>query len=266
MADDQLAPEEGLGPNAAPAEGEPKNNEPNPIEDLASKLGWAPKEQFRGNPDEWKPADEFILASKDINRGLSREVRSMREQIDRLGRTSSQLLADKIAERDAYWQSVHADAVEKGDAAAAQRATNERIKLATEAKPSTDQGEPPETAEFRQRNATWFGPNKAATIRAMEAAEKARLLGESPSGQLEAAEQIVRREFPELFKTPTGKQAPAVATAASRAAPTSSREKGFNDMPAESQKMAREYERRHGIKPEDFAKSYWAEQAKRRVG
>jgi len=258
------APEEGLDPNAAPAEGvDPIDNQSNPIEELASKMGWAPQDQFRGNPEEWKPADQFILASKDINRGLSREVRSMRDQIDRLGRTSSQLLADKIAERDAYWQNVHAKAVEEGNGELADRAVNERIKLKT-GTPPPDTGEPPETREFRERNASWFEKDDLATVRAMEVAEQMRRLGRPPAAQLEAAERAVRKEFPELFRVPTGKAPPATQTATSRTAPTSSKAKGFNDMPPESQALAREYERRHGIKPETFAQSYWADQAKAR--
>jgi hypothetical protein len=259
---DELQPalEEGLDPNAAPAEGAaPEDDTPEPIRNLASEMGWVPKDQFRGDPNDWKPASDFIKAGRDINRGLSRDLRTMRDQIDRLGRTSSQLLEDKLAERDQYWKNVHAKAVEEGDVSLAERASDERLKLKQSA--PADTGEPAETQDFRQRNDAWFGKDDLATIRAMEVAEQARKLGKSIPDQLAAAERAVKREFPELFKAP--KAAPSTQTGTSRTATTSSKAKGFADMPPESQKMARDYETRHGIKPEDFAKSYWADQAKR---
>lgn len=268
MADEQLAPEAELDPNAPTEGGDVEQKEPGPIEELASKMGWAPKDQFRGNQDDWKPADEFILASKDINRNLSKELRGMRDQIDRVTRTSAQILEDKLAEKDAYWRGIHAKAVEDGNVELAERASDERGKIREAKSGPQDNGEPPETAEFRSRNVSWFGSNTPATIRAMEVAEQARKLGKDVSGQLDAAEQVVRREFPELFKTASGKAAPVTQTGTSRAAPTSSRTKGFNDMPPESQKMARDYQEKHGVKVEDFAKSYWAEESRRqrRVG
>lgn len=264
MADETLAPDEGaLEPVDAPPADDTQTNDtpPDPIEALAAEMGWAPKDQFRGDADEWKPAAEFIRAGRDINRNLSKELRGLRDQVNRITTTSSQLLADKIAERDAYWAGQHAKAVEEGDVDAAERAATERFKL-KQAQPDPASVKPPETVEFESRN-QWFGKDPGATARAHEIAERLAKLGYDIPTQLTEVESTLRRERPELF--PKAAKTPAsVQTAATRSAQTSSRAKGFADMPSESQKMALEYEQRHGIKRDDFAKSYWADQAKQR--
>lgn len=253
---------EGTEGEASSAEGEVQENQDDPIEALAAEMGWAPKDQFKGPEDEWKPAKDFIVAGRDITRSLSRELKSVRDEVSRMGRVSSQILEDKLADRDAYWQRVQAKAVEEGDNDTVNRAIDERIKLKSagpQAGPDT------EVAAWMQRNA-WFNSDPLAQDRAREISNRLAAQGHDTATQLREAERAIRREFPEHFPTKAKEQA-ATQTGASRKTGSSSKVKGFNDMPAESQQMAREYEKRHGIKPEEFAKSYWADQeGKRRVG
>lgn len=264
-------------PLVAPEEGaeEQQTTEPGPIEELASKLGWKPKDQFEGNDEAWKPADEFILASRDIQRNLSQELRSVRDEVSRMGRTSAQLLeqtlADKIAERDTYWKRVHAQAVKDDNPELAERAVDERIKLASETpKTPADDAVPPSTAAWIERQKEWFGSPGAngtfvggdplARSRAMAVCDTLAKQGVAPDEQLRQAERAVRKEFPELFPTPA-KTPAGVQTGASRSTGPSSRAKGYADMPAESQKMAQDYLKRHGIPLEKFAESYFADPA-----
>jgi hypothetical protein len=276
VADEELSGTEAAEAEAAPAEEgappaettettETEQEEPEPIRQLASELGWAPKESFKGDPNEWKPASDFIRASRDINRSLSRELRGVRDQVSRMERVSSQLLSDKLAERDAYWADVQSKAVEDGDQAAVNRAVNERIKLKQSA-PPTDPGPPPETHDFVQRNKAWYGVDPLATFRAQQVTEALAARGISADEQLRQAERAVRKEFPELFPPPP-KPPAGVQTGAARNAAPSSRKKGFADMPAESQAMAKQYQKEHGIPLEKFAASYFADiENSRRVG
>lgn len=278
MADEELPPVEGeAGADDAPVVDTPneeitgEEQQVDPIEALASEMGWTPQDQFRGPAEKWKPADEFIRASRDINQNLHREIRSLRDQFGRMESTSArlteQIVTDKLAERDAYWKRVHAQAVEKDDPALAERAVEERIKIATEAKTTTSaptNGMPPETAAFIERNKTWWDKDPLAQMRAQEICDQLAKRGVAIPDQLSQAERAIRREFPEHFPAPS--KAPAsTQTAASRAAATSRGKKGFADMPAESQAMARDYNKRHGIPLEKFAESYWGDM-ERKVG
>lgn len=273
MADEELDGAEAVETEVATEQGGEEQQQADPIETLASDLGWTPKDQFRGNPEKWKPADEFIRASRDINQNLHREIRSLRDQVGRMETTSARLLEDtvstRIAERDAYWQRVHKQAVEKDDPELAEQAVQERIKIATQreaakAPANGNGGLPPETAAFIERNKTWWDKDPLAQMRAQEIADGLAKRGVPVAEQLAQAERAIRREFPEHFPAPA-KTPPGTQTGTSRAATTRSSRKGYADMPAESQAMAREYQTRHGIPLEKFAESYWKDQAEGKV-
>lgn len=265
MAEQELAPVEGLDPNAPPDE---DAGEPITIEALAAEKGWVPQDQWRDDPEKWRPAEEFIRVGLDSSSSMSRELKRVREEVSRVARTSADL-TDRIvsratAERDAYWQGQQAKGVADEDPALVERATQERIKLASEARPAAPQP-PPELGDFQERNA-WFGQDRLATARARQIAETLAKDGVQQGEQLPLVEQQIKIEFPHLFKAPA-KTPASVQTSGARPGGSSRREKGFADMPAESQAMAKDYQKRHGIKPDDFAASYWADQAKqRRVG
>jgi hypothetical protein len=269
MADEELTAAEAEGAVVASEEEaaeaqQIEEQEPEAVVSLASELGWKPKDQYRGDPNDWKPATDFIRASRDINQSLSRELRGVRDQVSRMESVSSQLLRDKLAERDAYWANQQAEAVKDGDHAAVDRIVSERLKIRQEAVPVDDT--PPETQDFIERNKAWFGKDRLATMRAREICGQLAKDGVPPAEQLRDAERAIRKEYPELFPTPA-KQAPGVQTATSRNASTTSRKKGFADMPSESQQMAISYEKEHGVKREKFAESYWADVEKgRRAG
>lgn len=260
---------------------EVQQDEPEAVTALASEMGWKPKDQFGGDPSDWKPASEFIKAGREINRSLSKELRGVKDEVSRLSRTSAQIMEDtlktRLAERDDYWKRIHADAVAKDDPVLAERAVDERLKIASERSkaPTADSGLPPETAAFMERNRAWFGTatgdgrfmggDPLARMRAMEICDALAKQGVPPDEQLQQAERAVRKEFPDLFPKPA-KPPAGVQTGQSRSSGGGSRAKGYADMPAESQKLAKDYLDRHGIPLEDFAKKYWQQQDERKVG
>jgi len=269
VAEEKAAPEAELERVDAPGDEQQEEQrheaaEPSPVEALASRMGWSPKDQWHGDEAEWKPADEFILAGRDINRNVARKLSSVEEQLQRLTRTSADMTAAAVEAEANKWRNIHAKAVEEGDAETAGRAVDQIVKIKQATQP--EQGEPPETRDFRSRHASWFNVDRVATMRAMEVAEKSRLLGASPAEQLEDAERVVRAEFPKLFPAPA-KPPAAVQSARSRSSGGTGK-KGFAEMPQASQDMARDYLKRHGVPLEQFAASYWSDPAnqERKVG
>ena len=270
MADDtELAPAEELEPSAAPAEGADDQQQPDPIEALAGEVGWVPQDQWQGEPTEWRPAADFLKTGREITRSVSRKLRNMEDQLSRVTATSSQILTDKIAERDAYWRNQHRQAVEDGNHDLAERAVEERVKLKAEAPAANGAAPlPSETADFMERHKSWMGKDPLATMRAEELANQLAQRGVPIPEQLVQVERAIRREFPEHFAQP-GKAPAAVQTGQARNSGRGSGKKGFADMPPESQTMAKDYLERHGIPLEDFAKRYFENEAtiqQRRVG
>jgi hypothetical protein len=257
VADEELAVSDGEAAvtQPDPNEPDPNVNDADPIEAVAIEMGWNPN--FEG--DGKKSAREYILASKDITKSLKSELRGVRDEVQRIGRTSAQLLEDKLAERDAEWRARHRQAVKDGDEELADQLVTQRDKIVTTL-PKND-GPDPTVAQWVADN-PWFNSDPAA--RAVAQAVSSQNANLSVSEQLKAAREAVHKRFPEY--APQQHKPPAsVSTATSRAATTQKRDKGFNDMPSASQEMARDMLKRHGIPLETTAKSYWQDQ-NRRVG
>lgn len=261
MADEELAPEGGEALELAPEtelEALPEPTNDDPIAGLASEMGWVPQDQFKGDPEKWRPAADFIKAGRDIQQNTARELRSMREQVERFGGVTAQLLQDKVAERDNYWKTQFNQAVEDGD--------TERANKLIEQRPSPQQPEalvPAETQSWVAKN-EWFNKDPLAQARAVEICDRLKHL--PVAEQLAQAERGIRKEFPEHFPAPT-KQPPGVQTAQSRTAAPSNRAKGFAEMPAASQQMARDMVRRNpGLTLDAIAKSFWSQETTRKVG
>jgi hypothetical protein len=260
--ENELAPGEELEPIGVPVEDAPipePEEAPDPVAEIASELGWVPKEQFRGNPDEWKPAKDFIRAGKDIQKTTRRELKEVRSIVENMSRTHAALFEQQLAEKDAYWQGKLRESVDAGDLEGVEHAAQQRQKL-QQAHPS--QSVPPETAEFLRRNDAWFDKDPLATQRAREVVDAYAKAKRSPAEQLEAAERQVRKEFPELFPQPA-KAPPSVAQPPSRAASATSRAKGFHDMPKPFQDAAREMVERGAIPNTDvYVANYFKQQRK----
>lgn len=259
------APEE-----EAPPTEEPEQPAPNPVEGLAQELGWVPKEQFRGNPDDWKPAEDFIKAGRDIQRTLSRDVRSLREQVDTMGRTSAALLEQQLNEQRARLEHAHREAVAADDPQAARQLAsriNELDHVTVQAPQPSNEPPTKEGQDWARRN-RWYGTDTEATAYAQSRAMEYAKQGLSPARQLAAVERDMKELFPEHFPAapPANKPPAAVSTATSRASGTSSRAKSFHDLPREAQAVARDMAAR-GVIPstEAYVQRYFAE-AERKVG
>lgn len=262
MADEELTGiEPGQDDGAQVVETEEK--QPPSVEDLAREMGWRPESEFKGDPSEFRSAEQFIREGREVQRSLTRELRGVREEVSRMGQVSSRIMADELAKRDEHWQARLARAVEDGKLEDAKTASAELAKIDTERKQTGATPAPPaETSDFMERNKVWFDVDPLATLRAKEIADSLAKNGVSIPEQLRQVERAIRKEFPEHFPAPA-KTPPGTQTGASRSAATGSRTKGYADMPEASRKMADEYEKTHGVPKENFAKSYWADQERR---
>lgn len=264
LPDGEPAPgaEETQGDVAVATEAEGQEDE-NPVEVIASKLGWAPKEQFRGNPEDWKPADEFIIAGKDIQRSMSRELKELKSTVTNISRTSATLLEQQLAERMAAVEQQRREAIDLGDHEAVERADQQRQQIQRQM--PTPQVVDPAGQSFAEKHAGWFNKDPEATNYAFRRAQFYADQGLSSARQLAAVEQDMKGIFPDLFPAPA-KPAPSVARPASRSAVTSNRGKSLHDLPAEAQAVARDMVARGVIPNTEVYVTNWFNQPERKVG
>lgn len=241
--------------------GEEGAEEPNEaVVALAHDMGWRPKEEFKGDPETWKPAAEFIRAGHEIQRNLGRELKSLRTTVDTMQRTSTTLLEQQLEEQRTKLAQKYEAAVEDGDAKGAAETLRSLDKLDEQqpAKPTLS----PEAQSFQERHASWLGKDALATKRAITLCNELHGQGYTQSEQLEMAERTIKREFPELFPAPAKRQ--AATHESSRAAGKTNGKKGFADLPPEAQTVALDMENRLNIPRDTYATNYFNQQPAQR--
>lgn len=266
MADEeQNAPEDGELTSAPPAEdggqqpppeddGEPPA--PPSIEDIAREIGWMPREEFRGDPAQWRPADEFIRQGHQIQRGLSRDLKELRSSVDTITATNSQMMRDALARQKNELLARYEQAVDEGDPAAAFRLSQEITTVDSKLRtPAAPQGPSPDALAFAERHASWFNKDPLATERAVKLCARLEAEGYSEAYQLAAAEKTIKEEFPNLFRQQ--KAAPGV-NQPGRPVARSNGKQGFAQLPPEAQKAATRFAEEHGIPKDVYAANYFA--------
>lgn len=269
MADEDLKPVEGEDTedteNTEVVVEQPEDTgADSPYAELAQKIGWVPRDQFTGPSDAWKPADQFIIDGRDIQRETSARLKGVEAKLDTLTKTSASIVEQTVRERVEALEAQHAEAVEANDPALARRIAQTIDTTIASAAP-VNNGLSPEAQAFAERNSSWFMKpgNEYATARAREICSTLAAQGYTDHGtQLRIAEQRLRQEMPQLFKDSMNgqrKEPPSVNAPGSRTAAPSNRQKGFADMPKEAQDIARDMVERSVIKStDDYVRNYFA--------
>lgn len=262
--EDTLPPEGAEAQDAAPvesADAAPEQDNPptsSDVEDLAREMGWAPQDQWRGDPNQWKDAKTFLKSTVEINRTLSKDVRGLKDTVDRLSRTSARIAERAIEEERERLQQRLVDATANNDPQAAYEASAALSQLDRE--PAAVDN----LTEFRQRN-TWFDTDPEARAMCLAIGELHK--GKPWEEVSRLAEEAVRKRFPEHFAdntTPQRQQraAPVVNSAQSRTARPAPREKGAADLPAEARRAGEDFVRRGRVKDlAEYARIYFEENA-----
>jgi len=84
MANEEIAPWERItATGSLEVEVEDESNV-DPLEEQALEKGWVPKDQWRGNPDEWRPAKEFIDRSSFFEKinNQKKEIERYRQDLE----------------------------------------------------------------------------------------------------------------------------------------------------------------------------------------
>lgn len=203
-----------------------------PFDGLAREMGWFPKEMYKGDPDKWRPAEEYIKHSVKSTKALKKDLREVKETAERIARTSAIITERALAEQRAELEALHNQAVDLGDRAAAKDAATQLAKLDQQSAENVSHDD-----AFARDN-PWYGKDEDATAFAVAVSHRLAAQGKSVEAQLEAAADAVRKRFPELFDDPAPKKAaPRVGAPTSRSSGLGNRPKTFEDLPADA-KMA----------------------------
>ncbi len=237
--------------------------EVNEVEGKALKMGWTPKDQFRGDPDKWRGAEEFVERGENMlplvratvkrqEREIADLKQSMKEFAEYHNKTEQRAYETALKELKAQ----RAEAIASGDGAAFDKVDDaiEGLKKDIEAKNQRspkDNTDDPVFVEWKDRN-KWLDDHKMEAF-GTAAAQYLRSTGETATGAefLELVTKEVKAKFPDKFENPRRQAAAAVEGGAPAARKGG---KGFADMPADA-RAACERMARNGYadKPKEMA-------------
>ena len=258
---------------------------PYEVESKARKHGWVPKEEWRGSPEAWRPADEYVRrgeeiypimrsnlkrteqVAEDLKAELARERADNAERFKRLEKMNTLALKNQREQIYSQFEAEKLKAVAEGDTAEYKRIAQEQAKAWHEARveePEPAKKDEPKPAEgpspaqkqviqdWIERN-TWFNTDEILTTAAT--AEHKRLLKESPGMSLEENLEETVRLVREMIPTKFGLK-PKPAVTQPHAAPVeggargtngAGRAKGWNDLPPEARTSGENFIKRDGL-------------------
>jgi hypothetical protein len=214
------------------------------VEAEAAKMGWTPKDQFKGDPAKWRPADEFVERGKNMLPIVQATVKRQEREIAELRQTTKEF-ADHLSktEQRAYDRALldlkqqRKEALAAGDGDTFEKVDEAIVDLRKEAEAKAAKAAPakadddPVYAEWEGRN-TWLKDPKMSAF-GTAAANYLRSTGETAQGAefLELVTKEVKAKFPDKFTNPRREAAPAVEGAAPAARKGG---KSYADMPADA--------------------------------
>lgn len=214
------------------------------VEAEALAMGWTPKDKFKGDPDKWRPAAEFVERGKTILPIVQAKVKKQEAELAEL-RATVRELGDFVSktEKRAYDKALadlnaqRAEAISAGDGEAFAK-IDERIEAVKAEVAAKEQKQAAKTQKTDPVYEEWASRNKWLEDADMAeygefAAQQLRNRGEKATGAefLEMVTARVKAQFPAKFTNPRREAAPAVEGGAP--APRKGG-KGFADMPADA--------------------------------
>jgi len=238
--------------------------------DIAAKMGWSDKKDWRGDPSGWRDWPEFLEHTASETKSLRRTVKRVEETMRRMTSAQEAAMDRALSAQRRQLEASFDQAVEDGDKAAAKEARDSLRDLEKQAV-KTEATKDDDVEAFVARH-SWFQAHPRATDLAIAETVKLAKEGRPVPEQLEAAEAKVRKAFPELFddEKPGKKPAPGVNEPGTRTSSLRPRARGFDDLPSDAKqhqaKLDADFKKRGfpgGYPKDEYAKDFWEDRDKR---
>lgn len=265
------------------------------VEDAARRMGWRPKEEYRGDPEKWRPADEFVERGlnelpvlrdryRKLDEKYAKDVGDLKNQVKEMGEVLSEFreFASKGEER-AYQRAMR-ELVAKRDAAVMHADTetfkatqaeidslNDSVRQTVKEHKKEEVKQPAQTAQavdpyveqWVSEN-SWFTSSKMLKNAAV--AFHTALLEDSPGLSLRENLAMVREEvmkrFPEKFENKRRSAPAAVSDGGSADTSRRGKGKGYNDLPPDAKAACDRFVKTiPGFTKDSYVKQYFGEDA-----
>jgi len=241
------------------------------IEEKAKKMGWTPKDEFRGDPDKWREAAEFVERGENMLPILRKAQERSERKVQQLEATVRQLTEDRSrAEQRAYDRAVkelktrRIEAIAAGNTQEFVQIDDEIAELTKEVKANNQQHhqEPLNpTFEAWQDKNPWITTDKKMKSFAENIGQFLHDTEPDLAYEelLEEVERQVKAKFPDKFSNPRRAAPQAVSGATSS---IQRRGKTYNDMPKEFREACDQFSSMYGVSKETYVKNYFSGEQK----
>ena len=234
----------------------------------AVKDGWAPQEQWKGDPDKWKTAEQFVKDGENINGILKsrldrqdNRINELLESNKALAKMGKKALEREKAEKEKLMEELsqaRKQAIIDADGDAFEKA-DEALSSLRNAKEEVDETPPlaPVAQDWLKDN-KWYGTNTHMSIQADGIADRLRAAGydDTSQGYFEELTRQVKEAFPNEFENPARKRAGLTEEGGERGSEGSGK-KTFDDLPADAKAQYEAFKRDiPGFTKEDYVAQY----------
>lgn len=230
----------------------------------AAKDGWAPQDQWKGDPDKWKSAEQFVKDGENINGILKSKVDRLDQRVSELLESNKKL--NEMSQRQikkekaetarliSELESVKAQAITDGDGAAAVKAERDINELRESSKEDPSEQMDPLAATWLTNN-EWYSTNEKLAAFADGIAERVARRGFTGQAYYDELTRQVKETFPDEFGNKNRSRSNGVETDGKVA--TDSKAKTYDNLPAEAKKACAEFIRDiPGFTKEQYVASY----------
>ena len=186
-------------------------------EEKAMEQGWVPQDEWDGDPEQWRPAKEFLDRGELFKKieDQNRTIKEFKRALDDLKGHHAKTRETEYARALQALKAQKIAALEEGDAAAVIKlddqidlVKDEQSKLKTA--PAETQNQPnPEFTEWVDKN-KWYENSQPMRAYADALGRDLAYKGLAPSAVLKEVERQVREEFPNKFSNPNRNKPGAV--------------------------------------------------------
>lgn len=230
-------------------------------EQEAISTGWVPEDQFKGDPEKWKPAKDWVERGETFIPFIQKENRGLKEKLEstesRLNATTEEIKAlrttmekmasvnEKVSKRE-YERALktirkqQAQAIADSDPDAWEALEEQKDKLEKpeeikiESKPDQNKADPNVYTEWSEAN-KWYMSDNDMT---MFANAYGRSISQNDvggyKGWLNAVEKKVRETFPHKFQNPNRETTTSVDSSDTRGNETVPKKKNYQSLPPEA--------------------------------
>lgn len=183
-----------------------------PVEEKAASQGWVPKDQWDGDPEEWRPAKEFLDRGELFKKieEVGRDNKQLRRALNDLAQHHAKVREVEYKRALDELKAQKKTALAEGDADAVVD-IDEKIDIVRDAQRQSAQqpviAEPQAPTEnpifvaWKNRN-TWYERDRAMKAFADQLGREYASSGMSPTDVLSRVEQEVKKEFSAKFQNP----------------------------------------------------------------